>query len=195
VSEVADAAGFYASIVEGIGSTNGKDETGFQSAFSRCESPIEQAFCLAMFQVPNVRCVPGEFSYGRLSSLFGATPTITVFPQQPILQYRADFLLVGTSPICAEPIFSIIECDGADYHSAPHQITRDERRERALRSEGFKIIRFTGRELFGDPQLVGRRTLAAFTKHGWSPPDVSRWIDNYTLRRALAQLQQCGPWS
>lgn len=189
MSDAKDAAASYAEVVEYIGLRRGADETGFQIAFGRCDSPIEQAYCLALFQVPNIRAVAREFEYRDIPLLIGMAPTITVYPQQPILRYRADFLLVGTSPICAEPIFAVIECDGAEYHSAVDQRQRDATRQDEMARSGFKVIRFTGAELFSDPELVGRRTLAAFTKHGWSPSDVPRWIGNGNLRRALAELR------
>ena len=90
MSTPADVASVYAAIVEGIGLRRGNDETGFQMAFARCESPIEQAFCLTMFQIPFVRAVVGEYYNGRSYSLVGLSPSIIVFPQQPFLQYRTD---------------------------------------------------------------------------------------------------------
>lgn len=167
-----------------------RDMTGFQIAFGRCESPIEQAFCLALFQLPGVLSGVGEFEYPMLAGLLEVpAPLISVFAQQPIGSYRADFLLVGTSQRSAEPAFVIVECDGLEYHSTREQLHRDEQRQKALQQSGFKVIRFAGKTLFGDPESVVAITLSQFTQHGWPPSAAQHFVSNSRLRAALSELR------
>lgn len=45
-----------------------------------------------------------------------------------------------------------IECDGHAFHErTPEQAERDKRKDRALTSAGWMVIRFTGREIYRDP--------------------------------------------
>lgn len=67
---------------------------------------------------------------------------LKLYPQFPILQYRADFLIAGTN--------ILIELDGYTYHSSRMQMIKDAIRERALVKAGYRIIRFTSDEIFRD---------------------------------------------
>jgi very-short-patch-repair endonuclease len=162
--------------------------SGFAVAFGRCESPIEQAFCLEIFQVSGVKAIEGEFGPALLATAVSA-PVILVFGQQPILRFRADFLLVGLSPQSAEPRFVIVECDGEAYHTEREQTRRDAARQAALVATGFHVIRFTGAEIFRDPERVVKRTLLEFAGHGWKAATAAKWVSNANLLRALAELR------
>lgn len=51
-----------------------------------------------------------------------------------------------------EELKVVIECDGHDFHErTKEQAARDRSRDRELQSLGFKIFRFTGSEIWGDP--------------------------------------------
>jgi hypothetical protein len=45
----------------------------------------------------------------------------------------------------------VVECDGFDYHSDRSAFARDRKRDRALRSLGFPVLRYSGSEIHGDP--------------------------------------------
>lgn len=63
-------------------------------------------------------------------------------PQFIVDHYRLDF---------AFPDEKIaIEIDGHEFHKTREQRTNDAKRERYLQSKGWKVIRFTGTEIFGD---------------------------------------------
>lgn len=67
--------------------------------------------------------------------------------QKTIGKYRVDFLVSAT--------FSdtqvIIECDGHDFHEkTKEQAIHDKERDRFLTSQGYKILRYTGSELYND---------------------------------------------
>lgn len=177
------------SVIEDVG---GIPPSGFEIAFGRCESPIEQAYCLTIFQVPWVFAVPGDFHAGLLADLPPCTkPRIFVFAQQPIPPYRADFLLLGLSPNQAEPRFIIVECDGSAYHSSRDQVHRDSQRESALIRTGFKVVRFTGTMIYHEPQTVVRRSLEPFV--GFDARARARGVNGWMLRQAFKQLRDWAP--
>ena len=68
--------------------------------------------------------------------------------------YRVDFLL---APVLSEGNTSfpnlVIECDGHDYHErTKKQAQRDRSRDRDLQKLGFRVVRFTGSEIFSSPR-------------------------------------------
>lgn len=67
--------------------------------------------------------------------------------QKQIGKYQVDFLISAT--------FSdtqvIIECDGHDFHEkTKEQAKHDKERDRWLTSQGYKILRYTGSEIYND---------------------------------------------
>lgn len=176
------------SVIGGITET---PPSGFQTAFGRCESPIEQAYCLTLFQVPWIFAVSGDFHADLLAELPPCNRArIFVFAQQPVPPYRADFLLLGLSPDQAEPRFIIVECDGFAHHSKREHLERDQQRQAVLMQTGFKVVRFTGAMIYREPQTVVRRSLEPFD--GFDAPARARGIDGWMLRRAFRQLRD---WS
>lgn len=185
---IADIAARNRSIAERHIPQLGEQSSGFHIAFARCESPIEQLFCLSLFQVPGIWAINGEFHTSLLQHRPG-NRGILVFAQNRIKRYRADFLLVALSPEQIEPAFLIVECDGREFHSTPDAVTRDARRDRELRSTGFQIIRHTGTEIYGNPFEVVAQTFECI---GWERS--AAWcIDNLTMRRAMMALQEGDP--
>jgi very-short-patch-repair endonuclease len=71
-----------------------------------------------------------------------------ILPQQPIpeTQYVADFVIYH------DRIKFVVECDGHDFHErTPKQAEHDKKRDRALTALGYRVLRFTGREIWRDP--------------------------------------------
>lgn len=68
---------------------------------------------------------------------------IILIPQYEIGNFRADFLIAGTS--------IVIECDGYDAHKTKEQIRSDYARERSMIAQGYTVIRFSGTEINEDP--------------------------------------------
>lgn len=189
---VAQAAARYRATVDKQELQPVEKGSGFKIAFNRCDSPIEQAFCLSLFQVPGIFAIEGDYR----PSLARKTPKnrgILVFAQNPILRFRADFLLVAMSPLKAEPAFLIVECDGEQYHSLQYDVDRDQARAEELRGTGFQIVRHTGREIYQDPRGVVARTLAALVSHGWGPDDARQWVDHEIVQRAFMELAHDDP--
>jgi very-short-patch-repair endonuclease len=183
---IADAAKRYHGAVEKRmrGQADGR---GFKIAFGRCESPIEQAFCLALFQVPGIYAIEGDYR-PALGSHVPKKRGVLVFAQNPIKRYRADFLLVALSPLKAEPAFLIVECDGQAFHSSDDAIIRDAARERELRATGFRIIRHAGSEIHQSPAKVVDRTMATLASHGWDRAEGDRWVSDPLIRRAMVDM-------
>ncbi len=75
------------------------------------------------------------------------------------LHCRVDFLLYATRWGYADekhgmPVFCpiVIEVDGHEFHErTKEQAQRDKSRDRALTGAGYRVLRFTGSEVFRDP--------------------------------------------
>lgn len=65
-----------------------------------------------------------------------------VIPQLHIGKYRVDFAI--------KELRIAIELDGHDYHKTKEQRSYDARRERYLQRNGWRVIRFTGSEVWRD---------------------------------------------
>jgi very-short-patch-repair endonuclease len=61
-------------------------------------------------------------------------------PQFEVDRYRLDFAIPGEKVA--------IEIDGHEFHKTKEQRTRDAKRERYLQAQGWRVIRFTGTEIF-----------------------------------------------
>jgi very-short-patch-repair endonuclease len=97
-----------------------------------CESPIELQFYDAM---------------RRCRSLDAFTPQVVVADGK----YRIDF---------GDPTRKIgVELDGYEFHSSKDQFTKDRERQRELEMLGWRLIRFSGREVHNDSQDCVRQLI------------------------------------
>ncbi|MED1202552.1 endonuclease domain-containing protein [Heyndrickxia acidicola] len=63
--------------------------------------------------------------------------------------YRIDITIPGLN--------LAIECDGKEFHSSPEQKLHDRKKDAYLRKHGWKVIRFTGRQINRDmPKILTR---------------------------------------
>jgi len=85
------------------------------------------------------------------------SPALTgLVTQHHVQNYRLDFAL---------PEARIgIEIDGHAYHSGPDAFHNDRVRQRRLEMEGWRLIRFSGREACNDPYRCVREAAALVTK-------------------------------
>lgn len=127
----------------------------------RCESPIERIL-LARFVHPHTRqnwdvrmcdvLIPPSGSIEHVQP-----PPIEGFylwPQIKIGPHRVDFVFAAVTA-GKEISYSIIECDGHDFHEkTKEQAQRDKARDRYLTGRGFRVLRFTGSEIYRDPEAV-----------------------------------------
>jgi len=88
-----------------------------------------------------------------------AYDTIIVL-QEHIDKYRVDFLIavyertVSLLEVKRKPIITfVIECDGHDYHErTKEQARHDREKDRTMQLLGLRIFRYTGSEIYRDPQ-------------------------------------------
>jgi hypothetical protein len=50
-----------------------------------------------------------------------------------------------------ESVKVIVECDGFQHHSDKVAFIRDRKRDRALKAEGYQVLRYSGSEIYADP--------------------------------------------
>ncbi len=125
-----------------------------REVWERCESPIEQLLCCAMFAFFGCRAVSGPLDRSELWELAGDAPACFLFSQHRIGRYRADFLAVTVDPKRGQSRQLVIECDGKRFHSAHEQIIRDADRDEAFRQAGYQVIRYSGKTLHLEMQSV-----------------------------------------
>jgi len=114
-----------------------------EDIISRCESPLEKLFLIEWrYQNDNF------YSSGDLKNYF-------IIPQYEINNYRIDFLICldngKIDPYRYKENCLIIEIDSYLWHGAePEQFAKEKERERELQKEGYKLMRFSGREIYRD---------------------------------------------
>lgn len=151
-------------------------ETKWTPSCVPCESPIESALYLSLVAWVRVRnaCNPNHYQFTLVTvypdNEFNETVNscanayengfvLVIKPQTKVDSFRVDFMLRGMlfedgKPPLASDVF-IIECDGHEFHErTPEQAERDKSRDRCMSRKGFKVVRYTGREIWRDPVLV-----------------------------------------
>jgi len=104
-----------------------------------CESPIELAFFDAI-----LRCEHGGF---------------TMYTQYEVGRYRLDFAFVHD-----DGRLVAVEVDGHDFHErTKQQAQRDRSRDRFLTASGWKVLRFTGSEIYRDAKKCAAEVSAMLT--------------------------------
>lgn len=147
----------------------GLDSTGYFNLSERIESvlygieefsknknltPIEQIMhCILLW-------VEEELSkeYGCCSE---CGPIIFCVPQLKIGEYKADFEISFRSNGPNEKY--IIECDGHEFHEkTKEQAKHDKQRDRFLVSKGYKVLRFSGSEIYNDYRKIKEELFSTF---------------------------------
>lgn len=119
-----------------------------------CESPIETLLLAAMYcHFRDCHFSPqfiGKSIVGDYSEKTGNP--VFISQQVNVGKYRVDFLLMDYS-VNEEPQKIIVECDGHDFHErTKEQAARDRARDRFMQNNGYKVLRFTGSEIYADAQ-------------------------------------------
>ncbi len=122
------------------------------SLIEHCESPIEQVLLIWVNYMNTV--VP----FVRKSSDLVINPQETI--QTPNGSYRVAFLLCGQFEVYVPDLGDItvevalaVECDGHDFHEkTKDQASHDKKRDRGLKAAGYEVVRFTGSEIWANPQ-------------------------------------------
>jgi very-short-patch-repair endonuclease len=132
----------------------------YEYASEKCESPIERIL-VAEFVRPwtgqafDMRCdvlapPSGSIEYVEAPPLEG----VYLWPQIKIGQYRVDFVAGVYRP--GKPTsYAIVECDGHDFHEkTKEQAQRDKARDRYLAAQGYRVLRYTGSEIYRNPTII-----------------------------------------
>lgn len=123
-------------------------------------TPIEQIFYICYF----------KYIYGNaVSFMYSYYPFYAVFweefrPQEEVIinnkKYIIDFILdcsrkcINSDEYLYPEVHDLkyaIELDGFEYHSSKQQVNHDYEREQDLLAAGYKVIRFTGSQIYKDP--------------------------------------------
>lgn len=140
----------------------------WRAIYDRCESPIERLMCIGIRDLLGYEANAGHFNRPVPSERRAGA---LVFAQQQINRYRADFLVVGFLRGEA-PIRIVVECDGREFHDH----IADQERDFDLSSWGFKVVRFTGREITRDlPRVINRIPRAMGERYAyWIAAELGR---------------------
>lgn len=137
-----------------------------------CESEIEKMLMAAFYNV----CEPQVANDFRLMWAYGLdfrqaadlaitdlrfldacqNGSVAIVPQLKVEPYRLDFALIGAALRASSLALIAVECDGHDYHERTKaQAARDRQRDRFLMAAGWSVLRFTGSEIYADPENCG----------------------------------------
>ena len=128
-----------------------------------CESPIESLVLAALFAVRDMQPFTTlHFEDGEFPERPEFGEAAFFYPQVKIGPYRVDLAVWDASiPLeVRDPRIMIVECDGHDFHEkTKEQARRDKQRDRFLQSRGYKVLRFTGSEIWADPAAIADEIL------------------------------------
>jgi very-short-patch-repair endonuclease len=134
----------------------------------KCESPIEELLMAALFA--NERNQGPECSLHFCAGEPPEKPTFNgaafIYQQANIGPYRVDILILDASMAdIGKPVrWIVVECDGHDFHErTKSQARRDKQRDRFLQSKGYKVLRFTGSEIWADPEQCAEEVTSHLT--------------------------------
>ncbi|WP_292382204.1 DUF559 domain-containing protein [Mesorhizobium sp.] len=132
------------------------------------QSPIEVAMAEALLIM--------ETGYGwefdGLIDVFedfrdGDRVIVQIVPQKAVGPYKVD-LAVRVRDANDQYHFIAVECDGHDFHEKTKlQAAHDKKRDRYLQSQGYKVYRFAGSEIFADPKKCADEVGQAVSDAVW----------------------------
>lgn len=119
----------------------------------RSFSPIERIMRVILIDVED-----------RLNNQYGIEnrPFLSVVPQYKVGNYRVDFLVELWGQNNNK---YVIECDGYNFHEkTKEQIKYEKQRERFLVEEGYKVLRFSGSEIYSNFEKITQELVDIFEK-------------------------------
>lgn len=113
-------------------------------ALEHCESPIEELLVIAL----------DEITENMTDVYFEPQKEIEVNGHK----YRVDILIYYGDILDLESCKKlIVECDGYQFHEKTKaQTIYEKRRDRELMSAGYRVVHFTGSEIWNDPFKCAR---------------------------------------
>lgn len=128
---------------------------GWAAQEAVCESPIEAQM---MWALAHVGMLCGSVRHPENGGWYYESGLFVghVYQQQTVTAagsvYRLDFRIIVAREVERGALGEIaLECDGHDFHErTKEQAKRDRKRDRDLQAQGFRVLRFTGSEIFRD---------------------------------------------
>jgi very-short-patch-repair endonuclease len=120
------------------------------------QSPIEMMLHVALQVVARLNGMP----FSEPIDVEVWSTGLVLSPQYPVGKYSADFMV---SYFRYQGVSSrvIVECDGTAFHERTEQERRREKaRDRFMQKEGWKVFRYTGREIMDDSYKVAAEILS-----------------------------------
>lgn len=135
---------------------------------SRCQSPIESLLFWQFFfdwelqptdEFFLLGCCPGGDRYDPL--FFDLQESVIVEGRE----YRLDFYIGGYDRKASGGFKWCVEVDGHDFHEkTKEQARHDKQRDRLLQNAGFRVLRYTGSEVWRDPAAIVAEITKALEK-------------------------------
>ena len=136
------------------------------------KSPIEQLLYCAVktLMAINDESEADPIEINGKMYLFG----LAIWPQETIGKYRVDFLVIKHR--IKERIQSdksvVVECDSQEWHERSESERRYEKaRDRYLQRKGYKVFRYTGKEIIEDPFKIAQEILKFVCEYGIDLPE------------------------
>jgi very-short-patch-repair endonuclease len=122
------------------------------------QSPIELALVQAIVHAARARSVPEVYEDQRDLFVLVGRSWFRVETQARVDRYVADILLTEQDG----ELRVVVECDGHEFHDrTKEQAQHDRRRDRFLQAEGYRVLRFTGSEIFRGADEAAAEVLGA----------------------------------
>ena len=124
-------------------------------------SPIEDLFYLAVHVLSKAAYydVNPDPVFDERAKAWRVGFGVHVIPQAKIGKYRVDFLIECTDG--QQPNRVIVELDGHAFHDKDKaQRAYEKGRDRFLVKEGYRVLHYTGSEVFADPYKVAHEALS-----------------------------------
>lgn len=110
-----------------------------------CDSPIEADLGAAVLLFFERAGHPLKLATGFVAD--SAPDELLLIPQFGWHYYRSDWAIVNPKRAGA----LLIECDGKEFHSSAQQKAHDAKKDAAALNRGFLTMRFTGSQIYRDP--------------------------------------------
>lgn len=126
--------------------------------------------------------LPHQTTHSELGErLFAIRECVAICPQVTIGPYRVDFAIAGRRGRFGDQIQScIVECDGHNFHSSALQRAFDKQRQDYLEGLGIPVVRFTGSQIFREPNECAMRVIQQI--RGFVPlPPEELGVDEQTI--------------
>jgi very-short-patch-repair endonuclease len=117
------------------------------AAAKLCNSPIE--VCLLAALAYGINGEPAAIWDSEMFPDDRPARPVVIAPQYHIDEHRVDFAVFVRG--LGEEVRIVVECDGHDFHEkTKEQAASDKRRDRDIQIAGWKVLRFTGSEIWRD---------------------------------------------